>query len=91
MLRTTRAFVGSILAIACLSGCAEAERESEPKEVDDGPLSVFVVNYPLQYFAERIGGEHVEVVFPAPSGPTRAKMQPRQTSSEKSRSAFTVP
>ena len=30
------------------------------------PLTVFVVNYPMQYFAERIGGEHVKVVFPAP-------------------------
>jgi zinc transport system substrate-binding protein len=29
-------------------------------------LSVYVVNYPLQYFAERIGGAHVEVSFPAP-------------------------
>ena len=33
----------------------------------DGPLSVYVVNYPLKYFAERIGGEHVEVEFPAPA------------------------
>ena len=32
-----------------------------------GKLSVYVVNYPLKYFAERIGGEHVKVVFPAPS------------------------
>jgi zinc transport system substrate-binding protein len=31
------------------------------------PLTVFVVNYPLQYFAERIGGEHVNVVFPVPA------------------------
>ena len=30
-------------------------------------LMVYVVNYPLQYFAERIGGEHVKVVFPAPA------------------------
>ena len=30
------------------------------------PLKVYVVNYPLKYFAERIGGDHVEVVFPAP-------------------------
>ncbi len=29
-------------------------------------LTVYVVNYPLQYFAERIGGEHVKVVFPVP-------------------------
>ena len=32
------------------------------------PLSVYVVNYPLKYFAARIGGDHVEVVFPAPPG-----------------------
>ena len=29
-------------------------------------LTVYTVNYPLAYFAERIGGEHVEVVFPVP-------------------------
>ena len=30
------------------------------------PLAVYSVNYPLHYFAERIGGEHVRAVFPAP-------------------------
>ena len=30
-------------------------------------LNIFVVNYPLKYFAERIGGEHVKVTFPAPA------------------------
>ena len=29
------------------------------------PLSIYVVNYPLQYFAERIGGPDVRVNFPA--------------------------
>jgi zinc transport system substrate-binding protein len=29
---------------------------------------VYVVNYPLQYFAERIGGSEVDVHFPAPAG-----------------------
>jgi zinc transport system substrate-binding protein len=29
---------------------------------------VFVVHYPLRYMAERIGGEHVRVSFPAPAG-----------------------
>ena len=29
-------------------------------------LTVYVVNYPLKYFAERIAGDHAEVVFPAP-------------------------
>jgi len=32
----------------------------------DTPLSVYVVNYPLQYFTERIGGPDVRVSFPAP-------------------------
>ena len=31
-----------------------------------GELTVYVVNYPLKYFAERIGGDAVTVVFPAP-------------------------
>lgn len=30
-------------------------------------LSVYTVNYPLAYFAERIGGDYVEVVFPTPA------------------------
>jgi len=29
-------------------------------------LSVYTVNYPLQYFAERIGGERVDIHFPTP-------------------------
>jgi zinc transport system substrate-binding protein len=29
-------------------------------------LSVYTVNYPLAYFAERIGADQVEVIFPAP-------------------------
>jgi zinc transport system substrate-binding protein len=30
-------------------------------------LTIYVVNYPLKYFAERIAGEHAAVVFPAPA------------------------
>jgi zinc transport system substrate-binding protein len=30
------------------------------------PLTVYAVNYPLAYFAERIGAKHVDVHFPAP-------------------------
>ena len=29
-------------------------------------LTVYTVNYPLKYFAERIAGEHAQVIFPAP-------------------------
>jgi zinc transport system substrate-binding protein len=30
-------------------------------------LQVYTVNYPLAYFAERVGGDQVEVVFPVPA------------------------
>jgi zinc transport system substrate-binding protein len=32
-----------------------------------GKLTIYVVNYPLKYFAERIAGDRAEVVFPAPA------------------------
>lgn len=37
---------------------AWAQSQAQPR--------VYVVNYPLQYFAERIAGDRVSVVFPAP-------------------------
>ncbi len=40
------------------------------------PLSVYVANYPLKYFAERIGGTHVAVSFPAPKDTDPAFWQP---------------
>jgi zinc transport system substrate-binding protein len=39
-------------------------------------LVVYVVNYPLKYFAERIGGDHVKVVFPAPADEDPAYWMP---------------
>ena len=38
--------------------------------------TVYVVNYPLQYFTERIGEEHVQVVFPAPADEDPAFWKP---------------
>ncbi|MBW1790594.1 MAG: zinc ABC transporter substrate-binding protein [Deltaproteobacteria bacterium] len=40
------------------------------------PLVVYVVNYPLKYFAERIAGEHARVVFPAPKDEDPAFWRP---------------
>jgi zinc transport system substrate-binding protein len=34
---------------------------------DPDKLKIFTVNYPLQFFAERIAGNHADVVFPAPA------------------------
>ena len=41
-----------------------------------GKLTVYTVNYPLQYFAQRIAGDHADVVFPAPSDEDPAFWQP---------------
>ena len=41
-------------------------------------LVVYTVNYPLQYFAQRIAGAHADVVFPAPAGVDPAFWQPEE-------------
>ncbi len=58
-----------LMILLLLAGCeATGEKPSEtPARENGSPLSVYVVNYPLQYFAERIGGELADVHFPAPS------------------------
>ena len=52
-----------------LSGCSEPSPLPEtgaPPAATDSRLVVYTVNYPLRYFAERIGGDLVRVEFPAP-------------------------
>jgi zinc transport system substrate-binding protein len=39
-------------------------------------LQIYTVNYPLAYMAERIGGEHASVIFPAPGDVDPAFWQP---------------
>lgn len=55
--QTTRRLNLSLLAV--LWGAAAVSAAA-------GPLRIHTVNYPLQYFAERIAGPHAEVVLPAP-------------------------
>ncbi len=59
------AFV-AILLIGC-GAPEEAGQQRDAAATADGVLSVYVVNYPLQYFAERIGGDLVQAEFPAPA------------------------
>lgn len=53
-----------LLALPCRCGDPSPTGKAGP----DGPPTVYVVNYPLRYFAERIGGGEVRVVFPAIEG-----------------------
>jgi len=58
---TTRIF-GGLAAILLMMAFWQAGKSAAA-----GTLSVYVVNYPLKYCAERIGAEHVNAVFPAPA------------------------
>ncbi len=68
--------------MACLaafvSGCSpSSDRPAGTIDVpDNGTITVYVVNYPLKYFAERIGGAHVRVNFPAPADEDPAYWKP---------------
>ncbi len=70
-----------VLALVLCLGCSGGSESASPAEESAGPagtvapqavppqipsLNVYTVNYPLAYFAERIGGDLVEVSFPAP-------------------------
>jgi len=70
--------VGALL-VCLLAACGEAPEEqlTEPLAAQD--LVIYTVNYPLAYFAERIGGDDVEVVFPVPNDIDPAFWQPTAT------------
>jgi len=76
---TSARCLAALLGAALLVGCGEGEPRAAapaPGSEQTGRLSVYVVNYPLQYFAERIGGDGVEVVFPAPADEDPAHWSP---------------
>lgn len=71
-------FSGVVLLVA-LAACGGAEPAGDDASSEGGgaaaessstataaepPLTVYAVNYPMSYLAERVGGEHVEVVLP---------------------------
>ena len=47
--------------------CGPGEDKQNSDGNSNGKPQVYVVNYPLKYFAERIGGNLVDVHFPAPA------------------------
>ena len=56
-----------LLILLCSSGITYASST---------PFTIYTVNYPLAYFAERIGGDHVNVIFPAPKDVDPADWMP---------------
>jgi zinc transport system substrate-binding protein len=66
-MRTSKSIVIALTFL--LAGCGDNDSgKAAPIAEETTPrLVVYTVNYPLAYFAERIGGDLVEVVFPAPA------------------------
>jgi zinc transport system substrate-binding protein len=56
-----------LIGIAACSSEPAGEVPAEPVASEPERLSVYTVNYPLTYFAERIGGDAADVTFPVPS------------------------
>ena len=59
----------TLIVVLLITGCAEREATDLPAATattENSKLLVYVVNDPLKYFAERIGGDLVQVEFPAP-------------------------
>jgi len=62
---TRRACLVCLLGLVAL-GCSKKGAPQTPASTGERSPSVYTVNYPLAYFAERLAPEGVEVVFPAP-------------------------
>ncbi len=71
--------LGLLLVYFAIVGCERSEQSAampSAKGAATAKPTVYVVNYPLQYFAERIAGDAAEIVFPAPTGEDPAYWQP---------------
>jgi zinc transport system substrate-binding protein len=74
-MKRIRVALGLATALA-LVGCDEPATPPDSAHAADEPLVVYAVNHPLAWLAERIGAEHVAVVFPAPAGVDPASWSP---------------
>ena len=67
-----------IIATGALLGC-DQQPSDEPAQIAPSlskPLTLYTVNYPLQYFAEHIGGEFVQALYPGPADTDPAYWKP---------------
>jgi zinc transport system substrate-binding protein len=66
----------SAVGLGALLACGGDEPREQAAASEGGTPVVYTVNYPLQYFAQRITGDVVRVVFPAPADLDPAFWQP---------------
>lgn len=65
----------SLFLILILSSCSESEKEESRNA--SGKPQVYVSNYPLKCFAERVGGDQIDVHFLAPPDIDPAYWKPK--------------
>jgi zinc transport system substrate-binding protein len=75
-MRLATAFILSLVCVLISCGGDDPADVAPPADVQPDRLVIYTVNHPLAYFAERIGGDEVEVVFPAPHGEDPAFWSP---------------
>lgn len=79
----------ALLPLLLIASC-DRESATSTAPATNGKPQVLVANYPLKYFAERIGGSTVEVVFPAPGDEDPAFWQPDDAAIAKFQSADVI-
>ena len=69
-----------LVSVPELASCADsnAQYQSSPPstEINNNKPIIYVTNYPLKYFSDRIGGDLIQVKFPIPSDVDPAAWQP---------------
>ena len=77
MYRTANIHLFLLTALSLfLLGCERQPDSPGPLQTETLPLSVMTVNYPLAYFAARIGGEMVTASYPGPANTDPAYWKP---------------
>lgn len=72
-------FIGMCCVICA---CSKKPDQSQGSTSGSEKPVVYTVNYPLAYFAERIGGDYLKVEFPAPADEDPAYWQPNTSAIE---------
>lgn len=75
-MKKTFSFIVLALTAIVLAACGSDDSKSGTNSSDK--VSIYTTVYPLQYFAEQIGGEHVEVSSIYPPGTNEHTFEPTQ-------------